>query len=431
MKCSTLIFTALLISFNPLLLFADATTDSLIIVRAIVIRGNETTQESVIRREMSIQIGDTLTHEALDLDRNNIYNLLLFNKVEVKDSVDRYAATIIVTVFERWYFIPFPVFGMKYRDFSKLYYGAGVMHQNFGGRNEKLYITFRLGYDRMFMVNYSNPKLTHDDVFMSTALVLQNVHNLSTEYGEYENSNVFLRGTIGKRFGLYQTIAATLANEVWQVNDLRLGRTVSADGRGAFLSVSAQYRYDARNNTEYTTNGTMISLGVTKSGFGESTVNITTASFDVRKFFGFWSGSAIGFRSHGTFNWGGIIPPYRRVFLGYDERVRGYFYNAVEAENRLGLNAEVRFPILSPRYWEVDMISIPEFKKLRYGLYFGIFADAAKAWWRNQVLSEQPWYSGIGCGFQFLLPYGFTLRTEAAFNNQQTWETFVDYGVSF
>ena len=95
------------------------------------------TKEHVILREMSLKIGDTLTQQAKDLDRNNIYNLRLFNKVDIEDSVYQNQATVIVTVSERWYFIPFPVLGMKYRDISKLYYGAGIMHQNFGGRNEK------------------------------------------------------------------------------------------------------------------------------------------------------------------------------------------------------------------------------------------------------------------------------------------------------
>ena len=104
-------------------------------------------------------------------------------------------------------------------------------------------------------------------------------------------------------------------------------------------------------------------------------------------------------------------------FFGYDERIRGYFYKIIEAEDKISANIELRLPILLPRYLEIDWFKVPEFQKLRYGIYFGIFADAGKAWSRNQVVSEQPWYSGYGAGFQFLLPYGYTIRTEAAINN--------------
>jgi len=42
--------------------------------------------------------------------------------------------------------------------------------------------------------------------------------------------------------------------------------------------MSFSYRYDTRDNNEYTTDGSIVSLAVTKSGFGESEVNITSAS---------------------------------------------------------------------------------------------------------------------------------------------------------
>jgi outer membrane protein assembly factor BamA len=411
---------------------AQVASDSAIIVRDIQIRGNSTTSTEVILREMSLKTGDTLTQQATQIDRNNIYNLRLFNKVDVADSVYQHQATIIVTVSERWYFIPFPVIGMKYRDITKLYYGAGMMHQNFRGRNEKLFALFYAGYDQLFMINYQNPKITdNDDIFIITALTLQKLHNLSSTSEEYMNSNLFLRGTIGKRFGMYNTLSSTLGYELWQVSDPRIISTSSSSGRDAFLTLSLSYRFDTRDNNEYTTDGTLVSLAIAKNGFGESDVNIATANYDLRKFFGFNEGSAFGLRTAGSFTWGGVIPSYRHVFFGYDDRIRGYFYKKIEAENKVSASVELRLPILLPRYLEIDWIKVPEFQKLRYGIYFGIFADAGKAWSRNQVLSEQPWYAGYGAGFQFLLPYGFTIRTEAAINNAGETEYILDFDTSF
>jgi outer membrane protein assembly factor BamA len=322
---------------------------------------------------------------------------------------------------------------MKYHDLSKLYYGAGMMDQNFRGRNEKVFAMAYVGYDQLFMVNYQTPKITDDDdIFAIAALTLQKLHNLSSSTSEeYMNSNLFLRGTIGKRFGLYQTLSSTVGYELWQVSDPRIIQTSSSTGRDAFLTLALSYRYDTRDNNEYTTNGTLVSLGVAKNGIGESEVNIITAGYDVRKFFGFNQGSTFGIRAAGAFGWGGIIPSYRHVFFGYDERIRGYFYKKIEAENKISANLELRLPILLPRYWEIDWLGVPEFQKLRYGLYFGIFADAGKAWSRNQVVSEQPWYSGCGAGFQFLLPYGFTIRTEMALNNLGDTEFLIDFDTSF
>ncbi|RPI06370.1 MAG: hypothetical protein EHM64_03110, partial [Ignavibacteriae bacterium] len=108
-----LMLVAVSFVFTPLQ--AQSALDSVIIIRSIQIRGNMTTKDEVILREMSQKIGDTLRAEAKDIDRNNIYNLRLFNKVDIEDSIDQNLATVIVTVSERWYFIPFPVLGIKYR----------------------------------------------------------------------------------------------------------------------------------------------------------------------------------------------------------------------------------------------------------------------------------------------------------------------------
>ena len=420
------------ISFFSMPLQAQTASDSAIIICDIQIRGNSTTNKDVILREMSMKIGDTLTQQVKDLDRNNIYNLRLFNKVDIVDSVHQNQATVIVIVSERWFFIPFPVFGMKYRDLSKLYYGAGIMHQNFRGRNEKLFTLIYFGYDQLFMINNQNPKVTDDDdIFVGTALTLQKLHNLSSNSEEYMNSNLFLRGSIGKRYGMYQTLSSTFGYELWQVSNPQLNNTISSTGRDAFLTVSLSYRFDTRDNNEYTTDGTLISFSIAKNGFGESDVNIATANYDLRKFFGFNKGSAFNLRTAGSFAWGGIIPSYRHVFFGYDDRIRGYFNKKLEAENKISSSVELRLPILLPRYLEIDWFQIPEFQKLRYGIYFCVFADAGKVWSRNQVLSEQPWYSGCGTGLQFLLPYGFTIRTEVAVNNIGETEYILDFDTSF
>jgi outer membrane protein assembly factor BamA len=411
---------------------AQTSPDSAIIIRDIQIRGNRTTKDRVILREMSMKIGDTLTLRAKELDRNNIYNLRLFNKVDVEDSIDQHRATVIITVSERWYFFPFPVLGIKYHDLTKIYYGAGVMHQNFEGLNEKLFALFHLGYDQLFMLNYQNPKITdNDDIFIGTTFVAQKIHNLSITSEEYMNSNVFLRGTIGKRFGLYQTFSSTMGYEIWQISNPQISSTISPSGRDAFLLLSLSYKYDTRNNNEYTTDGSLISLGIAKNGFGESEVNIVTANYDLRQFYGIDGGSSVCFHTGGSFGWGGMIPSYRHVFFGYDDRIRGYFYKKIEAEDKVSASLELRLPILLPRYWEIDWLNVPELQILRYGIYFELFANAGKAWWRNQRVSEQPWYSGYGAGIHFLLPYGFIVKAEAAINDLGVTEYILDFDSSF
>jgi outer membrane protein assembly factor BamA len=423
-------FTILLSLFPQLRAYCSA--DSVLVISDIMVLGNGTTKEYVVTREMSMHVGDTLTQQKIERDRNNIYNLGLFNKVDIEYAVQNDSAQLFVIVTERWYLIPFPIIGIKYRDPSKLYYGAGFIHKNFMGRNEKVLVNFCFGYDRWLSVGYSNPKIDEDgNVYMGGDFTVQKIHNLSTETGEYENSNIFASFYIGRRYGLYQTLTGSLSYEVWQVNNPMLHRTISPGGRDAFPSASLTYRYDTRDQREYTTDGLLVSLSAAKLGFGESDMDLSTFSYDLRKFLGFNKGSGFGMRTAGIFFTGGPIPPYKHVFFGYDERIRGYFYNVFEAENRIIASAELRIPILLPRYIDIDLIDMPGLSKLRYGIYFGIFADVGKIWSHNQVVSEQPWYSGAGFGLQFLLPYGFTIRTEGAFNNLGEVQGLIDFDTSF
>ncbi|HVN48594.1 MAG TPA: BamA/TamA family outer membrane protein [Bacteroidota bacterium] len=417
-------------------LAAQDGSDTVLVVENISIIGNETTVPHVILREMSLHVGDTLTQTSLrhnvQHDRDQIYNLGLFNKVDVtyrRDSID---AEVLVAVSERWYFFPYPILGARYHDITKLYYGAGVLHQNFRGRNEKLYGNFGFGYDQWVSVNYQNPKITDDDdIFFGANLSLYKLHNLDTANGAYSNNNSSLLTTIGKRFGFYQTAYVYAGYNIWQVSEMQTGRTVSATGRDAFFSASLQYWYDTRNNHEYTTDGTLVKWILTKYGFGESEVNLTQINLDIRKFFGWGNENGIGFRLYGDDITGGNVPAYLHSFFGYNDRIRGYFTRVIEAEGKALASVEMRLPIITPRYFVADFIGIPQFQQLKYGLYFGIFADAGKAWYRNQIVADLPWYSGYGAGLQFLFPYGFVVRTEGAINNLGKTELIFDLDTSF
>ncbi|HEX9614404.1 MAG TPA: POTRA domain-containing protein, partial [Bacteroidota bacterium] len=137
--------------------------DSIILVRSIRIEGNETTKEFVIRREMKTAPGDTLDARRLTHDEERIYSLGLFNRVGIEPVVVGNQADLLVRVHERWYLYPFPVLGFKYRDFNNLYYGIGVIHNNFRGRNERLIFSVAFGFDRWIQLTYRNPKLTAGD----------------------------------------------------------------------------------------------------------------------------------------------------------------------------------------------------------------------------------------------------------------------------
>jgi outer membrane protein assembly factor BamA len=401
-------------------------------VKSIVIRGNEKTKDYVILREMSTKIGNPLNQAALVEDQNRIYSLRLFNKVVVSSESEGDSATVFVDVSERWYWFPYPIVGFRYRDVKKIYYGAGFTHQNFRGRNEKLYLSFAYGYDRWASFRYQNPKLTDDDdIFLGVDGSFGRSPNLSVQSSTYDQYYYDANVSLGKRFGLYQTIIGTAGYDIQQVSDRSVGRTLSSSGRDAYAYLSLNYTYDSRNIAEYTTAGSFIALGYNKSGFGESQVNLATYAYDVRQFVPINDDWSFGIRSFGNFTGGGLIPIYRHVYYGYSERLRGYFRDIQEGEDIMGGNAEFRIAILRPRYLTLPFMPVPEFSVLRYGLYAAIFADGGKVWYRGQPFPGRDWRSGYGAGLHFLLPYSMVVRTEYAFNNMGKGQFFVDLDASF
>jgi hypothetical protein len=62
---------------------ASAVPDSAMILRRIMITGNNQTKDVVITREMELQPGQHITPEALAYDRGRIYSLGLFNDVRL------------------------------------------------------------------------------------------------------------------------------------------------------------------------------------------------------------------------------------------------------------------------------------------------------------------------------------------------------------
>ncbi len=413
---------------------AEDRKDTVLTVKNIVVIGNERTKDYVILREMSLKVGDTITSTSIEYDRNRIYSLQLFNKVDIDYTAEGKEATLFVRVSERWYIFPIPILGFKYRDTKKLYYGLGFVHNNFRGRNEKFIASFALGFDRWVSVMYQNPKLTEeDDIFFRVAASLSRVQNQNISQGLYNQSVAGVEATFGKRYGLHHTLLGLVGYRRWSVTDPASGRTASATGVDEFVTIGARYTYDTRDLREYAADGHFISLHATKLGVGESSIDLVRYGYDLRHFEPLGLADAsLGVRTFGSFISGGIVPSYLFAYFGYDERIRGHFRSVMEGEQVLGQSIELRVPLLKPQYFAMNDLPLPaEFRVWRFGVSFGVFADAGRIWFREQGMGSRPWVGGVGGGLHFLLPYSLVVRTEYALNRYGDGELILDFGASF
>ncbi|MFQ5797554.1 MAG: BamA/TamA family outer membrane protein [Bacteroidota bacterium] len=405
----------------------------------IIVRGNVKTEEYVIMREMKLQPGDLIVPEDLEYDVNRIYNLGIFSRVEVSiEHIEDSLATIYLDVDESLSIIPFPIIGIKDRDWDKLYVGAGILHNNFRGRNEKIVAAVALGYDPWLTVRYRNPLFDEiNNLFFTAEMSFSRIRNKSLYIGiseqNFDERHLSTNVTIGKRIGHHAYPSVMFSYRYVRVAEQGVGRTLSPRGRDEFLSVGAGFTYDSRDLQEYATRGTYAALSITRYGLGESVVDYHRLRWDLRKFVPIprFLDLTLAARSFGTLSGDGLVPPYAHVYFGYTERIRGHFSKIYEGENILGLSAEVRIPLLKPEYFTVDFIPLPALRIWRFGMNLAVFTDAGKVWFRPQDLNLTNLIKGYGMGLHFSLPYGIIVRSEYAWNEQQEGEFIVDLKAAF
>jgi outer membrane protein assembly factor BamA len=146
-----------------------------IVVQDIVIEGNQRTKDKIILRELDIQPGDTIFNQFIPIrfqtNQNRIFNTGLFIKNEIylrgKDAVQK---TLVVSVEERFFTYPIPIFEIadrnfnewwqqRGRDFRRTNIGIDFKQKNVRGRNETLKAKLQIGFDKKAEIFYHIPYL--------------------------------------------------------------------------------------------------------------------------------------------------------------------------------------------------------------------------------------------------------------------------------
>lgn len=419
---------------------AFAQTDSLagrltapFVVDTIIVSGNERTKAYVILDEMTIKPGDVATPESIEFDKNRIYSLGLFNRVDLYEDSLHGKRFLLVDVRERWYLIPILLAGFRDGDPKKPYFGGGLMDYNFRGRNQRVRGAVVFGYDPSIEFGFSNPLISRNpNLYFSGNLSFSRVRNKSkvesAMTGDFDEDHYDINATIGHRYTLFETTALTGGFTVVKTGEYRPGRTASPTGRDEFFYAILSYARDSRDLREYPSHGSLVSLYVTKNGFGESALSFTRFGMDLRKYIPLPFDFTLAGRTFGTFVSGKFIPTYAHTYFGYGEKIRGYFKDVFEGEDLLGATVELHWPLLKARIIDFKAISIPqEFAIWRFGISLALFADAGKAWFRDDPVTLNSFRSGYGGGVHFLLPYSSIVRVEYAWNQYGHGQFILDF----
>jgi outer membrane protein assembly factor BamA len=439
---------------------AENPANEILRVGRVVIVGNTITRSRIIERELTLQTGDTIRLKnlpaILQLDRNKIYNLRLFNTVECKYlEYDPGMVDLIVEVSERWYTFPVPIFELSDRnvnewiqnynaDFRRVNYGLRLYQYNFRGRNETLRLTAQFGFIRKYELQYRIPNL---DATQRHGL------NFRFDYGEPKNLAYFTkdhkldflsqRSTLRKTLGF--NTAYTFRKSFYETHGLELEfrRSEVADTvvelnpnfygndspRQQFFSLSYTFNSDHRDVIAYPLKGYQFTAYVNKSGLGlpNENVNIFEANltyaqhYDLKKGW-FFSNFTSGYISSPS------SQPYSMFgALGYRAQlIRGYEIFVIEGPS-FALNKTTLKKRIFSRVWHFEDMPVKQFRHFPLDIYLKTYTDIGYV--RNYPFYEErglntrlsdKFLAGAGLGLDVVTFYDTVFRFEYTFTREGT-----------
>jgi outer membrane protein assembly factor BamA len=427
-------------------------------VNRIYILGNKKTRERIIERELTLKVGDSVLNsllpKILEKDQQRLFNLQLFNSVEVRafESGIR-TIDLLVEVNERWFTFPVPIFQLADRnfnewwqnynhDFNRVMYGLKLYQYNMRGRNETLTFTAQFGFMQRFELMYRVPYFDrkqkqglifqadyidaknvsyrtqdHKLVFLETDRVLRNSNGVGVTY-TYRNN--FYRY---HRFG-YNFRYTSITDSLYRSNNNYLGPDNLSQ---QYDLLTYQFIADYRDVVAYPLSGYNFLFTLQKYGFAftddleklDLSVNYARY-FDLKKNF-YLSNFSFAYWSNRD-----NIPYYNYGVMGYNKIfIRGYELNVVEGPLYFLNKTTLKKKIFSQTY------SLPgsRFKQFKYfplAIYLKTYFDFGyvqnysayeNSFPPQNTLLTNNWISGTGLGLDFVALYDSVFRVEYSFNS--------------
>lgn len=403
----------------------------------IIIVGNDRTHSEVIERELLFSVGEVLNDSIIVESKKRLLNLWLFNRVEFYPLPDGNYTGLLISVTERLYIFPYPEFKMEDRDWKKLTYGFGIAHENFRGRNEKIYLSFLFGNRPGFGFSYANPWVNRQ-LHLTTSFFIKKYHTKSYEKITIDNEtfsineeHLFTSFSIGKYWTRYLYSGLRFSRDGIQVNEMYKAYLPTQNQKESLYAILFNTLYDTRDLFVYPERGWFIRLSVGKSGFFVPEIDYWKYGIDLRRYVS-WQQFTLAGRVAVKQSYG-ILPFYDRIYLGFEERVRGHFYKVVSGKHVLVNQLELRFPIFDIYYFDFPIMGLPpsSTKDLKFGLKGGFFVETGVVWNKPPELAINNFITGFGAGIHIIIPYFEVLRIDLAFDEKLKTETIFEIGLAF
>jgi outer membrane protein insertion porin family len=395
-------------------------------IRRVEVRGNMSTRDEVIRREMKIDEGDVYSGRDVRLSQRRIMATGFFEpprgpgddggvRIEMRPTGERDTVDLVVTVKEKQTGT-FQV-GAGFSSLESFILTAQISKENFLGRGQTLSAQLTLsGIRQLYSVSFFEPYFLDLPVTFAFDLF-----NFQEDFVDFTRLRTGGNVSLGYRFtdelsfsGTYtlESVDATLRRTDIDIAKLRQS--------GLTSSLRGTLSWDTRNNRLFPTSGqfSTLSAELASSWLGSENEFWRVIGRSRWYFPLFWQ---FVLRLNGQFGWvegfgDTPVPLFERFFVGGIFTVRGFQRNSIGERlyitsqpdgpldpitlggtKQLILNAEIEFPLL------LDM-----------GIRGVVFLDAGNAWGAEDLMDPTVLRTSAGFGVRWNSPVG-PLRFEWGF----------------
>lgn len=373
----------------------------------IVITGNHSTRDKVIRRELGVAEGELFSGTALRRANMRLRRLSFFEDVHIVpsrgSSPDRMNLSVRVKEKRTGSFM----IGAGYSTMDSFMIIGQIQETNLFGRGQNLSLKAQLGgKSTRYTLSFTEPWLM--DMPISAGI---DIYNWEREYIGYDKQAIGARVRFGfptplpaTRFYLYYKLER---NNVTDVDDDTSIIIQDQRGKSTTSSLRGILRRDTRDNYFNPTSGSDNSFSVEYAGLGGDNA-FTKVIGDSGWYVPVWFKHVVVL--HGRIGWlkqnsGGDLPIYEKFFLGGINSLRGYGYwevspkdpatgDPIGGNSMLQFNLEYRFPLVA-----------------KAGLIGLVFFDAGNVWASNSGYDVSDLRSSYGGGIRWYSPIG-PLRLE-------------------
>ncbi len=439
MKSMKIILSAAVIIFSASFSISAQSQNDFFRVDSIEISGNETTEEFIILRELTFGIGDTINLAALNFNRERVFSLGIFNRVDLTKKDSSNLTIINISVKESWYIYPVPFLDLNNGDIDRASYGFILLWKNFRGRDETVNFQIGFGFDPRLSFSYYNPVINEKyDLNFSFGFSYTNPSNRSQIAeklaGQDFNYRTYIGSVgIGKRINQFNDITFAAGYQYVEQPFANLsGLTSSKTLIDKLPILKFGYFFDDRNLKQFSTEGIFAGVEYTHKGFGIKNSSYNIINFDFRQYRPLIDGIIGRWRVAGRHIFGRNLPFYDKSFLGYREYVRGHKNDYREGDNLMKVSFEVTYPLLEEWNFSVKLPLLPrKLTSARIAVYLEAFGDGGVTFNNTDKFALNNFDKGYGAGIIILfLPHN-AFRLELGFDEFGNSEYLIGTGFSF